>query len=198
MVAIRADIVNLGKAYTVEEYLELEKNSEARHEYYYGKLIEMPGEAKKANRIAMNIHRKWVDRLEEQDFAMFTHDVKAEVKKRNIYRYPDIVVAPESDDEDEYIIKQPIIMVEVASEGSWKTDTGLKLKEYTALSTLKYYLIISQEEMFVQLCVRDNKQWTFQFYDEADEVIHIPEYDISISLSDIYNKVKFKEEKKEP
>jgi Uma2 family endonuclease len=29
------------KIYTVEEWLELEKVSESRHEYYYGKLITM-------------------------------------------------------------------------------------------------------------------------------------------------------------
>jgi Uma2 family endonuclease len=37
---------------TVDEYLEFEKNSEVRHEYYFGKLIDMPGESKNANRIA--------------------------------------------------------------------------------------------------------------------------------------------------
>ena len=42
------------KLYTVEAYFELEKHSEVRHEYYYGKLIEMPGESKIANNIANN------------------------------------------------------------------------------------------------------------------------------------------------
>jgi Uma2 family endonuclease len=198
MVAIRADIKSLTKLYTVEEYLELEKSSEVRHEYHYGKLIEMPGEAKNANRIARNILLNWNAKLENQGFEIFTHDVKAEVIHRNIYRYPDLVVAPESDDDDKYIIKQPVIMVEVASDGSWKTDTGLKLKEYTALSTLKYYFIVSQEEMFIQMCVRDedNKRWTFEFFEEENEVINIPAFNLTISLSDIYNKVKFDTEKK--
>jgi Uma2 family endonuclease len=197
MVAVRAHIENLTKLYTVEEYIELEKNSEVRHEYYYGKLIEMPGEAKNANRIAMNIFRKWVDNLEKQGYEIFTHDVKAEVKKQSVYRYPDLVVAPESDDEDKYTIKQPVIMVEVASEGSWKTDTGLKLKEYTALSTLKYYFIVSQEEMLVQMCVRDDdNRWTFEFFEEDNEVINLPAFNLTISLSEIYNKVKFDVEKK--
>ncbi len=198
MVAVRTEIANLTKTYTVEEYLALEKDAEVRHEYYYGKLIEMPGEAKNANRIAKNILFKWNAIVEEQGFEIFLHDVKAEVKKRNIYRYPDLVVAPKTDDEDDYIIKQPIIMVEVASEGSWKTDTGVKLKEYTALSTLKYYLIVSQEEMFVQLCVREGEQWYFQFFDEENTEFTISEFNISLSLSDIYNNVKFKIEKKEP
>lgn len=195
MVALRAVIDKSDKIYTVEEYFEFEKNSEVRHEFYYGKLIEMPGEAKKANRIAMNIYRKWIDSLEEQGFEIFAHDVKAEVNPRNIYRYPDLVVAPESDDKDDYIVMQPVIMVEVASENSWKTDSGAKLKEYTALPTLKYYLIVSQEEMFVQLSKRKGKDWTFEFFDQLDEIIEIPEYNLKISLSEIYKKVKFAEHK---
>jgi Uma2 family endonuclease len=197
MVAVRAHTENLTKLYTVEEYIELEKNSEVRHEYYYGKLIEMPGEAKNANRIARNILLNWNEKLEKQGYEIFTHDVKAEVKKQYVYRYPDLVVAPESDNEDKYTIKQPVIMVEVASEGSWKTDTGLKLKEYTALATLKYYFIVSQEEMLVQMCVRDDdNRWTFEFFEEDNEVINLPAFNLTILLSEIYNKVKFDVEKK--
>jgi len=33
------------KRYTVEEWLEFEKTAEVRHEYYFGKLIPMAGEA---------------------------------------------------------------------------------------------------------------------------------------------------------
>ena len=195
MVAIQGVINKLDKIYTVEEYFEFEKNSEVRHEFYYGKLIEMPGEAKKANRISRNILLNWNEILEQQGFEIFSHDVKAEINKNNIYRYPDLVVAPESDDKDDYIVMQPVIMVEVASENSWKTDSGAKLKEYTALPTLKYYLIVSQEEMFVQLSKRKGKDWIFEFFDQLHEVIEIPEYDLKISIAEIYKKVKFAEHK---
>jgi hypothetical protein len=33
------------KRYTVEEWLELEKTAELRHEYYFGKLIHRAGKA---------------------------------------------------------------------------------------------------------------------------------------------------------
>ncbi len=189
MVAERAIIHNLDKIYSVEEYFEFEKNSELRHEFYYGKLIEMPGEAKKANRIAKNILLKWNDALDAQGFEIFTHDVKAEVKQSKIFRYPDLVVAPESDDADEYIIKKPVIIAEIASEDSWKRDTRAKLKEYTALPTLKYYLIVSQEEVFVQLYKRKDNDWTFEVFEELDEVIEIAEFQLKMPLSELYKKV---------
>ena len=158
-------VLNLNKKYTVQEYLALEKTSEIRHEFYYGKLIEMPGESKKANDIANNILECWRKPLRKKGFNLYSHDVKAEVKSNGVYRYPDLVIAPEGDDTDEYIVTTPIIMVEVASEDSWKRDTGIKLKEYTNLPSLRYYLIVSQEEMFVQLCIRTNNDWTFTFFE---------------------------------
>ena len=44
------------KKYSVEEYFELEKTSEIRHEFINGDIIAMLGESKKANEIAGNIY----------------------------------------------------------------------------------------------------------------------------------------------
>ncbi len=178
------------KTYTVEEYLELEKNSKTRHEFYYGKLIEMPGESRNANQISKNILKKWDDTLEEQGYFLYNHDVKAQIKKSGLYRYPDILVTPESDDEDDYMVKKPIIIVEVASEDSWRTDTFTKRKEYTALSSLKYYIIVSQVEMYVELYSREDNNWTFSHFEVSDEILELPDFNLKIALSDIYHRVK--------
>ena len=43
---VKVQVATQEKRYTVAEYFELEKHSTIRHEYYYGKLIAMPGESK--------------------------------------------------------------------------------------------------------------------------------------------------------
>lgn len=183
------------KTYTSDEYFELEKNSETRHEFYYGKLIEMPGESRIANQIAKNILKKWDDILEDEGYFLYSHDVKAEVKKNKLYRYPDLVVTPESDDSDDYMVKSPVILVEVASEKSWKTDTGAKRREYSNLPTLKYYLIVSQEETFVELCIRKGDDWTFVHFEDLNETIELADFNLKITLAEIYHRVKFGEPK---
>ena len=176
------------KIYTVEEYLELEKVSEVRHEYYYGKLITMPGESKTANKIANNILAEWRKPLLDKSFECYTNDVKTEIQKNGIFRYPDIVVASDTDDDDSYIVKQPVIMVEVASEESWKRDTMTKRKEYTALPSLKHYLIVSQEEIYVELHSRKGDE-------SLEDALDLPDFDLKITLSDIYHRVKFADAK---
>ena len=181
------------RLYSVKEYLELEKNSEVRHEFYYGKLITMPGESRIANQISKNILKKWDDSLETQGYYLYNHDVKAEVKSTHIFRYPDLVVTPESDDEDEYIVKKPVIMVEVASEDSWKRDTLTKRKEYTALASLQYYLVVSQEEMYVELYKRKDNAWILDQFELPEDIVSLPLFDLKISLTEIYHRVKFGE-----
>lgn len=40
------------KRYTADEYFELEKSSDIKHEFVNGQIIAMPGESKIANKIA--------------------------------------------------------------------------------------------------------------------------------------------------
>ena len=179
------------KLYTVEEWLELEKRSDVRHEYYYGKLIPMPGEAKRANIIAGNIRLAIDEPLYKKGVQIYDHDVKAEVVPNGIYRYPDLVAAPVADDEDEFIIKQPVLMVEVASEGSRSRDQVKKRIEYLEIPTLIYYLIVSQNEMWAELHLKhDDGRWETQYFTESSELIELKRFDLKILMSDIYKRIK--------
>ncbi|HRI58844.1 MAG TPA: Uma2 family endonuclease [Saprospiraceae bacterium] len=179
------------KLYTVEEWLEFEKHAEVRHEYVYGKLIPMAGEAKHANRIAINILKKLDDTLAEKGFIIFTHDVKAQVIPNGIYRYPDLVVAPVADDEHEYIVKHPVLMVEVASGDPGQRDRVKKRKEYLQIPSLWYYIVVDQDEMLVELHSRgDDSQWAMQYFTEPDDEVVLQRFGLSLRLVDVYERVK--------
>ncbi len=178
---------------SVQEYLESEKKSDIKHEYYFGQLIEMAGEKKKANRIARNILRKIELPLLEQGLDTYFHDIKAAVDPQNIYRYPDLMVAPlnEEDDieEDEYFVFEPVLIVEVASEDSLSRDQGKKRREYTALPSLQYYLIVYQEEMFVEMYVREDRKWSVETFEYPTDVLHFEKFGLEISLKEVYERV---------
>jgi Uma2 family endonuclease len=187
--------VSTKQIYTVAEYFELEKNSEMRHEFYYGKLIEMPGESKQANLIANNILVEWQKPLKQKGYRTYLRDVKTQVKVKDIYRYRDLVVAPKTDDSDDYVIKKPEFIAEVASENSMQRDSVVKLREYSNLPSLQYYLIISQDEMLVQFYSRTDKNWSFEIFDSPNETINCPTFNLKITLAEIYDDVVFAEAK---
>jgi Uma2 family endonuclease len=186
-----AELQVLEKSYTVEEYFELEKHSEIRHEYYYGKLLPMTGESKNANRIAGNCEFQLRLQLRKKGLDFFRHDVRMLVREQKIYRYPDFVIAPVVDDSDSHLIKQPILIIEVSSDNSDHTDRVTKRNEYLNLPTVEYYLIISQSERLIDLYSKDKKGWRFDSFSKEEEVIEFPNLGAKLSLADIYDEVEF-------
>jgi Uma2 family endonuclease len=178
------------KIYTVEEYFELEKTSDIRHEFVHGKLIPMPGESKNANKIAGNCYKQLIP-LEEKGFDIYIHNVRTMVEEKGIYRYPDVVVASESDDEDTHNVTQPVMIIEVLSESTAREDRGAKLREYTQLPTLQHYLILAQDQKSAEMYTRRDEEWIVQFFDEKNDPIMLSAFGIELSLKAIYKKVKF-------
>lgn len=179
------------KKYTVKEWLELEKESDVRHEFYYGKRVSLNSGSKQANRLIANIFKLTDDAIYRKGIEAYTHDVVTEVMADHIYRYPDLVVAPISDDEDEYIVKQPVLMAEIASKKSSHRDKVKKRREYFEIETMKYYLIVSQDEMWVVLHTRgESGNWETQYLTEPEDIVDLKEFDLQMNLATIYKRVK--------
>ena len=183
------------KIYTVEEYFELEKHSDIRHEFVNGKLIPMPGESVIANLIADNCGYNLRSQLSKKGYVIIRHDVRAIIQTRKIYRYPDVSVAKLSEITETHAITKPEMLIEVTSENSSKIDHDDKLKQYTTLPSLQYYMIISQEEMLVELYSRDEKGWRFEIFTNAEDTIELPYFNGHLQLVDIYENVRFAESK---
>lgn len=177
------------KKYTVEEYFELEKTSEIRHEFVNGVLIPMPGESKIANKIAGNIYFRLRMKLKMDVFEVFNHDVRTMLEFEKLYRYPDIVVAPIVDDEDTHAVTKPVLIVEVFSENSIKTDTIDKLREYSSIPSMQYYLIVSQTEPFVEVYSKNGEKWEFSYYTKLDEVIPLTNLQAELGMKEIFEGV---------
>ena len=179
--------------YTVEEYFELEKNSKIKHEFVNGKLIGTPKEAREANEIATNLVVLMKPSLRKKGFKIYDHDVRTIVKENGIYRYPDVVVTHITDDSDKYMIKQPILLVEVASEDSAKTDREIKLEEYSKIESVQYYLIIDQNLMRVEMYSRSHgNRWFYDQFTQPTDIVELPIFEQNLLLADIYEDVVFK------
>lgn len=189
-------VTTIPKIYTVQEYFELEKTAEICHEFVYGKLERLEGDSKNANRIVLNIAFVLASFLEKKRLETFTHTVRLMIEQGRLYRYPDLVITPESDDEYSHAITQPVVIIEVASDATENKDRGIKLREYTNIPTLLHYLIISQDQLLITAYSKKNGQWSFDFYDENDEKIELSGIEASLLIKDIYENVKFEEAKK--
>jgi Uma2 family endonuclease len=183
------------RTYSVEEYFEIENHSEIRHEFEDGLLIPMPGETLNANEIAGNISASLRRELRKNGFRIFTHDIRTIVHERRLYRYPDVVVSASNTIRDIRNVTEPVLVVEVLSESTEDIDRNKKFRQYTALPSLQYYLMIHQDMALIEFYQRkeNSKTFEFNFFDRLSETINLPVLGTSISLEDIYEGIEFDE-----
>ena len=182
------------KIFTVQEYIEFEETSPIRHEFYKGKLYAMAGGSFNHNRIKRRVTRSLEDIFESQGCSVFDDGVKLQLTEDERYTYPDIFVTCEKlSNQEQYIVRHPQLIVEVLSESTAEYDRTDKFKAYQKIESFKYYILIDSRQIAVELFARTEKKsiWTYQTFNDLNDVVAIPELGISISLNSIYNAIKF-------
>ncbi len=184
---------DLKKYYSVEEYFDLEEISELRHEYFKGALFELEGSTLNHNRIVRNIVNSLLSLVRKKGWDIFTESVKLEAAQSKCFLYPDIMLTSDADDlKQEFFIRCPSIIVEVLSESTARYDRDFKLRQYKAIRSLQYYMLVSQDEVRVELFSRLNDfQWQYEDFVELNQIINLEKLDIKLSLEDIYEDIRF-------
>ncbi len=90
---------------TVEEYIQLELQSEIRHEFINGQLIDRPGEKDINNQIAGFIYTFLLAQLLPKGFQIYINDVKVNSADGSKYFYPEVFVTREPRNEQNQYIK---------------------------------------------------------------------------------------------
>ncbi|MGB3683761.1 MAG: Uma2 family endonuclease [Rubrobacteraceae bacterium] len=143
---------------SVEEYLALEQDAATKHEYVGGEIHAMVGASRRHNRISGNIFRKLADAAEGGPCRVYISDMKLQIE--DVFYYPDVMVACGDVPENEYLEDEPCVVVEVSSPGTETIDRREKLANYQGISSLRAYLIVSQERRRITHYQRDeNGVW---------------------------------------
>ena len=184
--------------WTAEEYLAFEKTSPIRHEYVSGQLYAMAGGTKNHNRISDDfgavLNRKFAQ--QGQPCEAFTSDVKVYVHPE-VYYYPDVVVTcdelTEDKEEDDYIAENPVLLVEVLSKSTQRTDRFEKMREYQFLPSLREYVIIEQTHYQVEVYrhAAAGEAWQKEIYTEPEQEVFLASVKASFTLAEIYARVRF-------
>jgi Uma2 family endonuclease len=87
-----------GRAWTVEEYLWLERNSLVKHEYVDGTVCALAGRTRAQSRIAMNAGALLEVALVDSPWRVFNSDIKVRIGTRAL-RYADLAVTCDARDD---------------------------------------------------------------------------------------------------
>ena len=184
------------RKYTLEEYLELEKNSEERYEYFDGEVFAMAGGSPNHSRLGTDISSLLGQKLEGTQCEVFNSDMRIKVPKAFPYRYPDASVVCGEAVFDEISgqprLVNPILIVEVLSPRTAAYDLKDKFTEYQSIKSFKEYLIISQDRPHVIHHMRQsNGKWLRTDVEGLDAEVRLESINVTLSLREIYKRVKF-------
>jgi Uma2 family endonuclease len=105
------------------------------------------------------------------------------------YLYPDVFVVenqPIFDDEHRDIVTNPILIVEVLSEGTEAFDRGDKFLSYQKIETLREYILVSQDKHRVEQYILNQKGKWQQEEVLSDGVLQFKCLPFELPLDDIY------------
>ncbi|OAB56973.1 hypothetical protein AY599_13595 [Leptolyngbya valderiana BDU 20041] len=186
--------------YTPQEYLELEEQSEDKHEYRDGEIVLMAGGTTNHNKIALNFCRQFPLSIGNIDYEVYLGEVKLWIPEYRQYTYPDVMVIegePIYEGTGTTTVINPTLIVEVLSNSTRNYDQGDKFDFYRSLPQFREYLLICQYEYRVkQFSKTSENQWLLTEYRNPDDEIQLRAIAFQISLREIYRRVNVRETSK--
>jgi Uma2 family endonuclease len=192
--------------YTAEQFLEIDRATEDRYEYFDGKIFAMAGESGEHGDICMNLSLVFGTQLKGTKCRGRIKDTKilSGAGKKNpftqkgMFSYPDLVIIcgePQYHDEVKDIILNPQIIVEVLSESTESFDRGDKFVRYRMWNpTLTDYLLVSQNAPIVEHYIKqESGDWLLKEYHGLEKTFKIESVNVNLTLADIYDRIAFAE-----
>lgn len=179
---------------SVEEYLDREILAPVKHEFLGGAVYTMAAVTNRHNAITSNALGLLGSNLRGKHCRAFNSDTKVRIELVNQTRfyYPDAMVVCQGNQEMDHYQDRPVVIVEVLSESTRRTDLGEKRDAYLAIPSLKALILAESEEPFV-IIYRRGKSGGFgrEEYFGLETVISLPEIEVSLALADLYDRLGF-------
>ena len=181
---------------TPEEYLAWERKSDTKHEYLGGEIIAVSGASLAHNLIVTNISGELYIQLKEGRCEVYTNDMRVRTAPEMSYFYPDILVVcgePRFKDSVFDTLFNPIVLVEVLSPSTERYDRGEKFDYYQQLTSLQEYILVSQDEVRVELHRRQGTVWYPTEFRSLEGTLSLDAINCELDLWDIYRRVELGE-----
>jgi Uma2 family endonuclease len=148
------------------EYLELERASPTKHEFRNGEIFAMAGGTPEHARLCANVGFGLGVQLRGRPCAAYSSNLRVRVQATGLSTYADVSIVCgrlECDPEDKDAAVNPIVLVEVLSDGSEAYDRGQKFAHYRRIPSLREYVLVSQHEQRIEVFHRnEHDSWTLR------------------------------------
>jgi Uma2 family endonuclease len=163
---------------TEEEFLQFERASLEKHEYYRGEVFPL-GQRR-------TVEPAWREQIAanlRSAIAVLGVTTDLRILPSTETGYPDVSVVRG---------ENPVLFAGVLSPSTEAHDRGFKAAQYRKIASLQEYVLVSQTEPRLERYRREpNGDWSLHDIVGIDAVCELASVDCTISLSGIYDKVDF-------
>ncbi|TMI75054.1 MAG: Uma2 family endonuclease [Bacteroidetes bacterium] len=178
-----------------EEYLEMERSSQEKHEYYKGEVYLMSGASPAHNDVAYNINRLIAPAVHGKGCKLYGSDFRIHIPENFLFTYPDFsIVCGKALTSDIYTdnLTNPSVIIEILSKSTKNYDRGMKFALYRSIKTLQEYILIDSTSVTVETYTRQNDDsWLLKEFKQLSNSFTISVIGVTLSLQDIYEDVNF-------
>jgi Uma2 family endonuclease len=180
---------------TPTEYFTWEEQQVDRHEYINGQIYAMGGGSQNHSRIALKLAALLDNHLAESPCRVFNSDCRVNILTTQDYTYPDVSVSCDRRDTNTpQYITYPCLIVEVLSDSTEAYDRGKKFFRYRRNPQLQDYLLVSSQEIAMDLYRKDSEgRWDI-LNDRAGDRVELRSVNLSFPIEQIYRGIPFSED----
>ena len=179
--------------HTIEEYLDLERSTELKHEYYRGEVFAMGGASYAHTVVVGNLAREIGQQLKGKPCRVSPTDLRIRVGDSGLYTYPDIVVVcgPAQLEQPGDTLINPTVILEVLSESTEAYDRGRKFELYQSIASLTDYLLVAQDTPRIEHFQRQpGGHWLYTAENRVEAGLTIASIGCELTLAEVYDKVE--------
>ena len=178
--------------FTPEEYLVSERKATLKSEYLNGEIRSMPRVNFAHNLITVDIATELNIQSRGLDWEVYMSNMRVKTGPKGAYFYPDVVVVcgePQVEDNVFDTLLNPTLVIEVLSPSTEVYDRGEKFRHYQEFTSLREYVLVSQDRVRVEQYRLAKTQWVQTEFRAPEDVLPLPSIGCELPLRDIYRRV---------
>lgn len=181
------DSAALAAPATLDAFLDWEGRQPERFELVGGVVRLMAGGSEDHDRLGVNILAALRVRLRGSPCSAHGSNLKVLSRTANAVMYPDVFVRCGPREGGRTAVDDPVLVVEVLSEGTAKHDLTRKRLAYEAILSLRRIVYVSIDEARLDLRVRgEDGIWRDKTVEGLESALYLPELGLAVPLAEIY------------
>ncbi len=184
----------LCKSWTQDAFFAWAASREGRYEFDGSRPVAVPGGTVGHAIIMRSVHAALDNRLRGGSCRALGPGVGIATVGTAI-RYPDALVTCARLDGETLTVPDVLVVFEILSSNTSRTDRIIKVREYAAVASIRRYVILESTSVGLTVLERPgpDEAWRATIL-TADDVLRMPEIDSEIPVAELYDGVSFPDE----